>query len=220
MPFFLQANQLKPFISEELRSSTTPIVFRLKSGQRTIGYDANLLPMVCEVYLRLRDSLKPKERETSQSKHIIAACDVLMRGLAHVGIVALVDEATGYQDVRDRIALQEVLRKYISGALYKWAETFPLEFYKHMFRLKGWKWNAGKMPPVVGKYVNDLVYGRLAPHVLEELQRLNPPNENGHRKYHNHRFLTRDVGHPALRPTPGRGSPVQPHVQHRTGPGT
>ena len=33
--------------------STTPILFRLKSGARTVGYDAMLLPMVCEVYLRL-----------------------------------------------------------------------------------------------------------------------------------------------------------------------
>lgn len=46
LPFFLQADQLKLFISEELRLSTTPILFRLKTGQKAIGYDANLLPMV------------------------------------------------------------------------------------------------------------------------------------------------------------------------------
>ena len=54
------------------------------------------------------------------------------------------------------------------------------------------------MPPVVGKYVNDLVYARLAPKVLEELQKLNPPNEAGNRPHKHHQYLTRDVGHPAL----------------------
>jgi hypothetical protein len=29
-----------PFISEELMLSTTPILFRLKSGAKTVGYDA------------------------------------------------------------------------------------------------------------------------------------------------------------------------------------
>src|SRR5262249_40140517 len=57
LPFFLQAEVLKPFISEELMMSTTPILFRLKNGQRTVGYDAMLLPMICEVYLKFRDHL-------------------------------------------------------------------------------------------------------------------------------------------------------------------
>src|SRR5450631_4440201 len=50
LPFFLSAEVLKPFITEDLMMSTTPILFRLKSGQRTVGYDALLLPMVCNVY--------------------------------------------------------------------------------------------------------------------------------------------------------------------------
>lgn len=54
------------------------------------------------------------------------------------------------------------------------------------------------MPGVVGKYTNDIVYSRLAPNVLEELQRINPPTELGYRKYKHYRFLTPEVGHPAL----------------------
>jgi hypothetical protein len=57
LPFFLSAEVLKPFITDELRLSTTPIFFRLKSGQRAVGYDALLLPRVCKVYQTLRDSL-------------------------------------------------------------------------------------------------------------------------------------------------------------------
>ena len=53
-----------------------------------------------------------------------------------------------------------------------------MEFYKEIFRLKSWVWNAGKMPGVVGKYTNDLVYSRLAPNILEELEKVNPPSRN------------------------------------------
>jgi hypothetical protein len=56
LPFFLQAEVLKPFISNELGMSTAPVLFKMKSGQKTVGYDAKLLPMVCEVYLRYRDA--------------------------------------------------------------------------------------------------------------------------------------------------------------------
>ena len=56
LPFFLRAEQLKTFISNELRKSTMPLFFRSTSGQKTVGYNAILLPQVCEVYLRARDA--------------------------------------------------------------------------------------------------------------------------------------------------------------------
>jgi hypothetical protein len=200
LPFFLQAEQLRPFVTDELRVSTTPIFFRLKDGQKAVGYDAKLLPLVCEVYLKLRDACLEEKREVPrQYKHIVKACDMLMRGLANVGIIALVDEATGYQEVRDRRALQEVLKHYIDGKLYEWTLTFPMEFFKGIFRLKKWNWNAGKMPGVVGRYVNDLVYSRLTDGVIAELKKLNPPTDKGYRRYRHHQFFTRDIGHPELR---------------------
>ncbi len=54
------------------------------------------------------------------------------------------------------------------------------------------------MPGVVGKWTNDIVYARLAAHVLEELQRINPPTGSGYRKHKHYKFLTPEVGHPAL----------------------
>lgn len=199
-PAFLSANNLTPFISEDLTRSWTPIPFRLPKGSGgykgniAFGYQAKILPLVCHVF----DDAKSAGALTRNQLHIAEAAKIIDRGFSIVGIVALVDEATGYQEVRDRQALREILRQYISGALYNWAATFPLAFYKEIFRLKGWEWNAGKMPGVVGKYTNDLVYSRLAANVLEELQRLNPPTESGYRKYKHYRYLTPEVGHPAL----------------------
>ncbi len=201
LPFFLQAETLKPFISEELLQSTTPIFFRTKSGQRMVGYDAELLPMVAEVYLKMRDNLLAQRKPIPrQYVHIIEACDMVMRGLARVGIVALVDEATGYQDVRDRQALQAILDKFLKKEFAAWAKRFPDEFYREIFRLRNWKWQGMKVnrPQVVAHYTNDIVYERLAPGILDELQRRNPKNVNGKREVKHHQWLTEDIGHPAL----------------------
>jgi hypothetical protein len=201
LPFFLQAEQLKPFLSDELMRSTTPILFGMKSGQRTVGYDAKLLPMVCEVYLRFRDhALAETGRVPRQYAHIVRHCDALMRGLATVGIIALVDEATGYQEARDRLALQAILDQFLRKEFAAWAKRFPDEFYKQIFRLRGWEWRGMKVnrPQVVARYTKDLVYERLLPGILKELERRNPKDESGQRRGRHHQLLTDEVGHPAL----------------------
>lgn len=200
VPPFLAANNLKPFISEDLRRSFSPIKFRSPgygglSGV-SLGYAAELLPRVCRVYLEARDAgVLARGQE-----HIARACDLLVRGLATVGIVAMVDEATGYQDERDRQELQKILAAYISEELLPWAERFPRDFYKEMFRLRGWSFNpiSVKGPRYAGKLTNALVYEKLPPGVLEELRRKNPPDANGQRRHRHHQYLTDDIGNPTL----------------------
>jgi P63C domain len=201
LPFFLQAEALKDFLDEDLTTSTTPIFFREKSGKRSVGYDALLLPRVGEVYLKMRDHhLKEGKPVPRQYQHIVAACDMLMRGLARIGIIALVDEATGYQEIRDRLALQEILNKFLRKEFAAWASCFPNEFYKEIFRLRGWTWKGMKVnrPQCVARYTKNLIYTRLAPGILKELESRNPIDDKGRRKTPHYFWLTEDIGHPAL----------------------
>src|SRR5205823_3879614 len=132
LPPFLASDNLKPFISADLKQATVPVLFRSlptgegrgQRGKRAYGYDAELLPMVCEVYLSAHDAGKT----TKQQEHIVTACALLVRGLARVGIVALIDEATGYQEVRDRQALQAILDAYLRKEFAAWAKRFPDDF--------------------------------------------------------------------------------------------
>jgi hypothetical protein len=201
LPFFLQAEALQPYISEDLRMSTTPIFFRSKTGGRFVGYDAELLPKVCEVYLRFRDDCLARNEQVPENyKHIVKACDILMRGLATVGIVALVDEATGFQEFRDRQALQAILDKFIGKELAAWVKRFPDEFYQEIYRLRKWTWKGMSVnrPQAVAGYTRDIVYSRLAPGVIKELETKNPVDDKGRRKSKHHQWLTHDVGNPAL----------------------
>ncbi len=196
---FANTKGIKPFISNDLMARiTNPIKFKpLHGGSTAYGYEATILVDLCDSVLEARSQGKLNR----QQEHIADQCEILVRAFARVGIIALVDEATGYQEARARNALEEILDKFIAAELRKWAKTFPDEFYKEMFRLRGWQYApfSVKRPGVVGRYTNDLVYARLAPGVLEELKNRNPTYKPGQRKARHHQWLTEDVGHPRLR---------------------
>jgi P63C domain len=195
---FLALENLKPYTSKILEDSK-PVLFRIPRGGRAYGYRADLLPKVCEVYLKAREDNALLKSQLKFAK----ACEILTRGLAHVGIIALIDEATGYQDVRAKDALAKILEAFIAKELRKWISTFPLDYYKELFRLRGWKFpelpaDQRKRPVLVGKITNDVIYDRLAPGVRQELNRLTPRDEKGRLKHKLFQRLTKDIGHPKL----------------------
>ena len=199
LPPFLTANNLKSFISNDLRSSFAPVQFRTLSGKPALGYLAELLPQVCKVFLDARDSGVLTSGPRGQ-EHIARVCDLMIRGFATVGILALIDEATGYQEERDRGELQKILALFIAKELLPWTRRFPPEFYKEMFRLRGWKTydhNAAQGPRFAGKLTNELVYERLPSGVLDELRRKNPVVD-GRRKHAHHQYLSENIGNPHL----------------------
>ncbi len=202
LPFFLQAKALEPFIDEELAASTNPVFYTVGDANREqVGYKAELLPKVCEVYLKLRDSsLLTDGKVPKTHAHIIKACDALMRGLAYTGIVALVDEATGYQNVREKDALQQIIDKFLKDEARKWSKTFPDEFWHKLIKVKGYPgYMALQRPAFVGHWVNDIIYSRLAPGVAKRLKEVNPRSEKGHRKNKHHQHLSSDHGVPELK---------------------
>lgn len=195
LPSFLVAKNLKPFISNELMQSTTPIGFRTPAGVKAFGYRADLLPKVCNVYLQARDA----EALLPSQTNMVRAADILMRGLAEVGIIALVDEATGYQREREKDALAKILEAFVAKELQPWVKTFPADYYEHLFRLRGLAYppeRANYRPQYFGKLTNDIVYKRLAPGLIDELKAQASRDE---KKAKLHQRLTVDVGHPKLR---------------------
>ena len=192
LPPILQGKAIRPFISDEVIENAKPISFRLPNGVRAYGYRAELLPTLCEIYLEARVAkvLPPTQR------HIAMQAEILVRGLAHVGIIALVDEATGYQEVRTKDALARILEAFVEKELQPWVRTFPTEFYREMFRLRGLDFDSRSVqrPRYFGTLTNDIVYDRLAPGVREELKKV---QKKPSQKLFQH--LTSNVGYPKLR---------------------
>jgi len=196
LPRFAASKSIIPFISNTLKSGlTTPIRFRV-SGAKAYGFPATILPDICDAILAARQA---GTLDVQQHK-LADRCEILIRSFARVGIIALVDEVTGYQGIREKRALATILEKFITKELQPWTRTFPYEFYQQIFRLKTWPGPDGaKRPSVIGHYTNDIVYERIAPGVLDELKKRNPSQPGGGRKHHHHRWFTPDLGHPKLK---------------------
>src|SRR5262249_17367675 len=135
LPPFLVASSLNDFISQELRTLvSSPRKYRdPRGGPIRIGVEATLLPRLCEVWLKARDA----KALTKSQVPVAERADILMRGLAHTGIIALVDEATGYQRDRARDALAKILEAFVAKDLQPWVQTFPTDYYSELFRLRG-----------------------------------------------------------------------------------
>ena len=162
-------------------------------GRGIAGFNAEMLVDICEGMLEAR---KQGILKTARQSIIAAQCELIMRGLAKTGIVALIDEATGYQKLRPADGLRTYFDQVLRKDLAVWLKRFPDEFYENIYRLKGWEWpGMGKNRfSVVGKYTNDLVYGRIVPGLQDELERRNPKNKNGYRVHKHHQWLNDDAG--------------------------
>ena len=194
---FIGSKSISPYVPDQLSGViTSPIKFKTTTGSEAYGYEATVLADLCDAVLDARK----KGKLNYQQEHIAERCEILVRGFARVGIIALVDEATGYQYDRSRRALEEILDAFIKDELGKWMKRFPDEFYYHLFRLKGLKYIPfpSKKPRYVGHWTNDVVYSRLAPGVLDELKDLTPKTSRGNRRHKFHQWLTDDIGHPKL----------------------
>ncbi len=160
-------------------------------GNQINGYRAEALADICEGMLEARR----RGLLTGDRQKIVAdQCEVMIRGFARVGIVALVDEATGYQKDREKDALAKILEAYVAKELQPWVKTFDAEYYENMFRLRGLEYppeNPNFRPQYFGKLTNDIVYRRLAPGVLSALKE---ENSKAERKGKLHQHLTAGFG--------------------------
>jgi len=187
--------------AEIIAGLSEPIKFmRIDSGGSqpiTYGYEATKLIDLCDALMDLNRAGVLKE---NQKIYAIQA-EMIIRSVAKVGIIALVDEVTGYEKAREKDALQLFLQRFLEDEKGKWVRTFPPEFFEAIFKMKGWTWKQAstKKPQVVGHYINNYVYARIGPKILEELRRRNPKDEKGNRKGKHPQWIDPDYGHPKLK---------------------
>jgi hypothetical protein len=176
-----------------------PILFKpIPGGKSAYGYEATILADICDAVLTAR---RTPGALLQQQAHIADQCELLVRGFARVGIIALVDEATGYQYTRRSRDLAQILEAFIAKELQPWVKTFPDEYYAQLFRLRGLEYpnDSVRRPQYFGTLTNDIVYKRLAPGVLAELKKVIPKNDKGRRTAAFSQALTKNVGYPKLR---------------------
>lgn len=168
-------------------------------GRSVYGYEATVLADICEVILAARQAGVVSGQ---YAERMAVQCEILMRSFARVGIVALVDEATGYQLERARDELRRLLERYVSKELARWERAFEADFYKHLHRLKGWEYDptSTKRSHCVAHITVDLAYNRIHPDLLKELKQVK--EEKGRPSQKLHQWMTTEAnggGHPRLK---------------------
>jgi hypothetical protein len=188
LAYFVAQKTLLPFVSSGLLKVTKePLVFRTDRSSTAYGYDATVLADICDAILAAR----AQGALSKQQQHIADKAEILVRAFARVGIVALVDEATGFQTDRSHDALRLLLERYIADGLQKWIHTFPDSFFAELDRLyDNAPTNARSRPQYYGKFINKYVYDPIEHgYVKAELDKLNITDE-GKRRARFHQWLT------------------------------
>ena len=128
------------------------------------GITAERFLDICQAYVA---ALSANALTTDRQREIAIRCSILLASCAKVGLVALIDEATGYQYEREADALQIKLRAFISEELREWEKTFPDELWEEFGRLSNWKGPLHHRPKWCGKMVLELIYDALDPDISQ-----------------------------------------------------
>lgn len=203
LPVFLSAKNINPFINKDLQEGLGRRRFyrQKRGGSPAFGIEASLLPKICNVYLAMRDK---GDALTSSQIPIAMQADIIMRGLAEVGITALVDEATGFIEEKKKDEYREIFKEFIRKECREWEKEFPLQFFEMIYQLYEMpKGVEGKHPQFFGKFIRKYIYAPLAGSNGEILKHLDEKNpviyKGGGRKHRMHQFLTEELGLPAVR---------------------
>ncbi len=196
----LNAQWIAPYLSDGLKDwlekanrNELPIYRGIRG--KFMPFEASLFVDLCKAYV---DAMHDHALQTEKQEQTARRLYAIMTAFAKTGLIAVIDEVTGYQADRDRDEMQKVLEKYISAELLPWAKRFPDEFYKQMFRLKGWEYKGKAKTPYAGKLTNKYIYEYLPKGVLEELQKETPKSDTGNRKNRFHQHLSEETGLPNL----------------------
>jgi hypothetical protein len=187
---YLEVKALKPFIDLDLVLERF-VAFRLpevEGLERAVkGLTTDVLIDICRAFVAALEATERGDKNvpalTDRQKEIAIKAGMFLAACAKVGLDALVDEATGYQEFRDRDALQVKLRAYLENEMRKWEKTFPDELWIEFGRLTNWKGSVTQRPKYWGHLVTQLIYEYLDPDVAQWLKEHVPQPRHG-RNYH------------------------------------
>ena len=191
LELFISQDRIKPFVSEDLRTRiSNPIKFRTGKSI-AYGFDSDTLIDVAEAVIQADNSGSLQKQQAG----IAHQCRVITSSLTRIGLIALIDEASGYQDKRDKDELQQILTMYLLPEHRPWMQTIPDAFTNEIYRVYGWVRTANNRGPrYAGKLIRKLIYEKLPKPVLPALDDADPSNSKYQRKHKHHQFLTEKQG--------------------------
>ena len=191
LELFVSRDRIKSFVSNDLNERIRdPIKFRINKNI-AYGFTSDTLIEIAEAVIQA-DGAGVLQKQQAGIAH---QCRVITSSLTRIGLIALIDEATGYQTRRESDELQQILTAYLLPEHRPWMQSIPDEFTSEIYRVYGWERKPNNRGPrYAGMLIRQLIYERLPKPVLPKLDELNPSNKNYQRKHRHHQFLTDKQG--------------------------
>ena len=191
---YLKVRALRDYLPPDLKPAddgSIPALIRFDTGgeghfRYAFGLPVERFMDLCSAYAEaLTEHVDPDSdfSLTPRQVRIAKTAISFYRACAKLGIIALVDEATGYQYEREVDALQLKLKLFLSEEMRKWERTFPDELWTEFGRLTKWNGPVHSRPKYWGKLVMELIYGYLDPDIAKWLKENKPRPRHG-QNYH------------------------------------
>jgi DNA-binding transcriptional regulator YdaS (Cro superfamily) len=172
---------LQGYLPDDFDDQMIEFTLQGVTNKKVRGITAELFLDICTAYVR---ALEDGALQSDRQREIAAHAGMFLAASAKVGLIALIDEATGYQYERAEDALRIKLKVFLEDEMRKWEKTFPDQLWTEFGRLTNWTGAIhSQRPRYWGKLVMELVYDYLDPDVSQWL-RDNAPAPRSGRNYH------------------------------------
>lgn len=177
---YITVQNLKPYIDSTIAERMIEFIIPQVVNKTVRGLSAEDFLTICQAYVKARDTNSIK---SASQMGIAIKAGMFLSACAKTGLIALIDEATGYQYERPEDALRLKLKMFLEDEMRKWEKTFPNELWEEFGRLTHWQGSINSRPKYWGKLVMELIYGYLDPDVAEWLKTNAPAPQKG-QNYH------------------------------------
>lgn len=185
---YIRVQSLQPYLSRDVAERMIEFIIPEVVNKTVRGLTAEDFLDICKAYVQARDE---NALQTASQITIAVKASMFLSACAKVGLIALIDEATGYQYDRAQDALEVKLKLYLEEEMREWEKTFPDELWMEFGRLTHWENSLHSRPKYWGKLVLELIYEYLEPDVIDWLRKNKPPVRYGG---HWHSYYSENYG--------------------------
>ena len=177
---YLRVEALARYIPPDLPGLLVEFQLEEVVNKTVQGFSAETFIEICRAYVR---ALSDGALDTDRQREIAIKASMFLASCAKVGLIALIDEATGYQYDRAADALRVKLKAFLAEEMRDWEKTFPDDLWVEFGRLTNWKGTVTHRPKYWGHLVTELVYTYLDADVCRWLKENKPQPQKG-RNWH------------------------------------
>lgn len=178
---YISVGPLQGYLPPDFADHMIEFTLQGVTNKTVRGVTAESFCDLCTAYVK---ALEDGALQSDRQREIAAHAGMFLAAAAKVGLLALIDEATGYQYDRAEDALRFKLKIFLEDDMRKWEKTFPDQLWTEFGRLTGRRGATNSQRPRYwGKLVMELVYGYLDPDVAQWLKDNAPKPKHG-QNYH------------------------------------